>query len=503
MKKIFLSKKNLRRDVVIVSLVALVSFSAVRAGNLDSPGSPASTMYTLGDIYERLTTNQAATEADHDFAPSADPAGSLRTLKEIYEAIPTVEADKVKSGTSYLGIAGNLLPSGGTAGVANVLAGQTFFGSIQSDWNLQTGTMPNIGQEIFTPGTADQAISLGYHDGTGYVSGDADLLSANIRSGVNLFGIDGNTNVVNTSSGDATAGEILSGKIAWVDGAEITGTIPNIGTQNITPSTSNQTISEGYHDGTGTVSGDSDLVAGNIKTGADIFGVAGTLLADQFNGSATSPTDDFALYTLEKGGIDDYNSGGSMPGDAYSANWTQCTSSNSYCGTNDSTACAGDVCWMDNDTGMIWSDWLDSGTDRNWWWANNCYQPGTPENPDGGEGDGNGTPDANDICDADGDDACQCVKKEDLDPEDSDDDKTGCESLGDGNWILPHQKQLMQAYINGSWGNLPHAGYGFWSATTNSYATQNAWRVNLHVGLTNTSTKATVRASRCVYSSGN
>ncbi|MDX9855732.1 MAG: hypothetical protein RBS86_02830, partial [Candidatus Moranbacteria bacterium] len=339
--------------------------------------------------------------------------------------------------------------------------------------------------------------------GTGYVSGDADLLSANIRSGVNLFGIDGNTNVVNTSSGDATAGEILSGKIAWVDGAEITGTIPNIGTQNITPSTSNQTISEGYHDGTGTVSGDSDLVAGNIKTGADIFGVAGTLLADQFNGSATSPTDDFALYTLEKGGIDDYNSGGSMPGDAYSANWTQCTSSNSYCGTNDSTACAGDVCWMDNDTGMIWSDWLDSGTDRNWWWANNCYQPGTPENPDGGEGDGNGTPDANDICDADGDDACQCVKKEDLDPEDSDDDKTGCESLGDGNWILPHQKQLMQAYINGSWGNLPHAGYNFWSATTFSYATQTAWRVNLHVGLTNGSTKTAVYDSRCVYSSGN
>lgn len=45
---------------------------------------------------------------------------------------------------------------------------------------------------------------------------------------------------------------------------------PNIGQQNIIPSTSNQIIKQGYHDGTGVVVGDTDLVAENIVEGVTI-----------------------------------------------------------------------------------------------------------------------------------------------------------------------------------------------------------------------------------------
>lgn len=46
---------------------------------------------------------------------------------------------------------------------------------------------------------------------------------------------------------------------------------------NITPGTSNQTIASGtYLTGTQTISGDANLVAGNIKSGTTIFGVTGT-----------------------------------------------------------------------------------------------------------------------------------------------------------------------------------------------------------------------------------
>lgn len=45
----------------------------------------------------------------------------------------------------------------------------------------------------------------------------------------------------------------------------------------ITPGTTNQTIASGtYLTGTQTISGDADLVAGNIKSGVSIFGVTGT-----------------------------------------------------------------------------------------------------------------------------------------------------------------------------------------------------------------------------------
>lgn len=49
------------------------------------------------------------------------------------------------------------------------------------------------------------------------------------------------------------------------------------GATTITPSTANQTVNAGtYLSGNLTVTGDADLVAGNIRKGKNIFGVAGT-----------------------------------------------------------------------------------------------------------------------------------------------------------------------------------------------------------------------------------
>jgi len=42
-----------------------------------------------------------------------------------------------------------------------------------------------------TPGTSAQAISAGYHNGSGSVAGDANLVAANIKAGVTIFGVTG------------------------------------------------------------------------------------------------------------------------------------------------------------------------------------------------------------------------------------------------------------------------------------------------------------------------
>jgi hypothetical protein len=112
------------------------------------------------------------------------------------------------------------------AGTADVLTGKTYWGIKSGEWGSKTGTMPNRGAVTITPGTTQQAIQQGYHNGAGYVEGDADLVTGNIKAGINIFGVAGKTEVVDTTSGDAAAGDILAGKKAWVDGGEITGTRP-------------------------------------------------------------------------------------------------------------------------------------------------------------------------------------------------------------------------------------------------------------------------------------
>ncbi len=63
------------------------------------------------------------------------------------------------------------------------------------------------------------------------------------------------------SVGDAVAGDVLEGKtFSSSNGAGITGTMPNRGAVTVTPSMSEQTIPEGYHNGYGKV-----LAMSNVK----------------------------------------------------------------------------------------------------------------------------------------------------------------------------------------------------------------------------------------------
>ncbi len=158
----------------------------------------------------------------------------------------------------------------GTAVAGNVLSGRTFSSSAGLG---VTGTMPNNGAVMLTPGTADQAIGAGYHNGSGKCAGDANLTTANIKSGASIFGVSGG---VIQASGNAAGGDVLSGQTFSNANGASTGTMPNNGAVMLTPSTTDQAIVAGYHNGSGYCAGDANLVTGNITSGASIFGVTGT-----------------------------------------------------------------------------------------------------------------------------------------------------------------------------------------------------------------------------------
>lgn len=270
-----------------------------------------------------------------------------------------------------------------TASATQILSGKTAYVSGAK----VTGTMSNHGAKTYTPSTVNQTLGAGYISSL-TVNGDADLISANIKAGKNIFGVSGSTNVVDTSAGNLVAGAVLTGYKGFSDGVQVTGTmtdkyntdnitattevsgntlkynIPttaryrsgyhlvasdndwvesniksgvnifgktgtcvqatgnavagdvlsgktfsksgsaglsgtmaNRGAVVITPTTTNQAISAGYHNGSGYVVGDASLVAGNIKSGVNIFGVAGTLSANAAYGITSISGTGFTVTT--------------------------------------------------------------------------------------------------------------------------------------------------------------------------------------------------------------
>ena len=182
---------------------------------------------------------------------------------------------------------------------------------------------PVLQDKIITPSSSDQIVlpDVDYDALSSVsVSGDPDLVSENIKSGVNIFGVVGEYSgepipeypdpilqskyVVPTEQKqiiepDRGYDYLSSVEIQAIDAQYVGSGVVRQDSATYTPGRTDQVITAGkYLDGEQIILGDNDLVSENIKEGINLFGVVGTYVGDQAGfdmSDATATEDDILL----------------------------------------------------------------------------------------------------------------------------------------------------------------------------------------------------------------
>lgn len=196
-------------------------------------------------------------------------------------ATPTKKQQSIAPDSGYYGLSGVTVAAipdayqdvtSVTAAAGDVLTGKVY---VLADGTVTTGTMPNNGavSKTIDATTITYTIPKGYHSGTGKVqlvleeksvtpTKSAQTItptSGKVLSKVTVAAIP--DNYVDTTEGDAVAADILSNKVAFVDGKKLVGSMPNNGaiSEEIDGLTAmSVTIPAGYTTG-GTVSLTNDI----------------------------------------------------------------------------------------------------------------------------------------------------------------------------------------------------------------------------------------------------
>lgn len=177
--------------------------------------------------------------------------------------VVTAGADDIIQGKVIVGPDGEPLTGtlalSGDAGDSMVLSGKTYYNTDPKE--KRTGTMPNRG--TVSPGGLNcggsYTIPAGYHNGSGKVTANSLAAQTGVQSGKTAAG----------------AGQVLTGYEAWVNGGRVTGTMANQGAKTAALNCGGSyTIPAGYHNGSGKVTAnslaaqtDANAAAGDILSG--------------------------------------------------------------------------------------------------------------------------------------------------------------------------------------------------------------------------------------------
>ena len=258
----------------------------VPASGIDTSDATA----TANDIAEGVTA----------YVNGEKITGTIQKASTVYNlGLPEVQAEKVNDTRIRLGmttLSGPIIVGRGVTvqvgidsdKISNVLgdatpedvaSGKTFSaGGGFTMVGTATASTPSLQEKSVTPSATEQTVTpdSGY-DGLSRVTVEAMPTAALSTPTISVDSAGKITaKVEQTASGYVEAGSKSATKQLTTKGAA-----------TITPGTSDQTIASGtYLTGAQTIKGDANLVAGNIKSGVSIFGVAGSFAGSGGGGSS-------------------------------------------------------------------------------------------------------------------------------------------------------------------------------------------------------------------------
>ena len=244
-------------DEVSVSAVTSSIDANISAGNIKSG---VSILGVNGSVVEANETTLNVTPSTSE--QTLTPTGAYTGFDEVNVSAVDSSIDvniipeNIKSGVSILGVNGSVVE----------LDGET------------TTVTPTTSQQVITP--------TGQHNGLTEVtieavdaSIDSDIIAGNIKSGVNILGVSGSVVELNADSLSVT---------------------PTTSAQTITPTSPYNAFDEVSVSAV-TSSIDSNITAGNIKSGVSILGVNGSVV--ELNGETTTVTPTTSQQTITPSGV--------------------------------------------------------------------------------------------------------------------------------------------------------------------------------------------------------
>jgi formylglycine-generating enzyme required for sulfatase activity len=235
------------------------------------------TYLNVQTLQKTLSKPILSTITDHGAVTVFPSANAQQLSAGYYDSInisgsTNLIASNLGAGNTVFDVAGSYTGYGASITDATVTANTLLVGtSLYNAAGIQvTGTIPNNGTSTLTPSATTQTATQGYYDSI-TVAGNASLTPANIRSGVNIWSVTGDGNVIDTGSGSASSSDLSTGKTAYVQGVLVTG---NISISSL--SSTATTVNAGIYSATDLASVDTDLTSTNLKSGSNLFGVQGS-----------------------------------------------------------------------------------------------------------------------------------------------------------------------------------------------------------------------------------